>query len=120
MRAAPGERLSADTWRDAVDRVAEAFEMEDHQAAVVLHHQQDGATHCHVVFNRVHPETLKPADLWQDRIKCKDIARQLELDYGLQIVTNEKTKERDYSSAGTEKQNKRAATAKMSTRSETG
>lgn len=100
MRAAHGERLSADTWRDAVDRMAEAFGMEQHAAAVVLHHQQDGATHCHVVFNRVHPETLKAAALWQDRIKCKEIARQLEIDYGLQIVTNEKTKQRDHSRAG--------------------
>lgn len=100
MRAAPGERLSADTWREAVDRYAEAFGMEEHQAAVVLHHQPDGATHCHVVLNRVHPETMKAAHLGQNYAKHKTLARQLEIDYGLQIVTNQKTKSRNYSNAG--------------------
>lgn len=105
MRAAPGERLSADTWRDAVDRYAEAFGMQEHHAAVVLHRQPDGCTHCHVVFNRVHPETLKPADLWRNQFKHKALARQMELDYGLQIVTDHKRdKPRDYSNAGMKEQ----------------
>ncbi|WP_446812289.1 relaxase/mobilization nuclease domain-containing protein (plasmid) [Methylomonas sp. 2BW1-5-20] len=100
MRAAYGERLSAEHWQAAAERVAEAFGMEDHQAAVVLHHQQDGTTHCHLVINRVNPETMKAADLWQDRIKCKELARQMELDWGLRIVTSEKTQARDHSRAG--------------------
>ena len=100
MRAAPGERLSAELWREAVDRYAEAFKMEGHQAAVVLHHQQDGATHCHVVFNRVHPETMKAAHLGHNYKIHKELARQFEIDYGLQIVTNENTKGRNYSNAG--------------------
>jgi hypothetical protein len=101
MRAAPGERLSADLWRDAVDRVAEAFGMEDNQAAIVLHHQQDGCTHCHIVFNRVHPEKMIAADLWRNQFKHKALARQMEIDYGLQIVTDlKRDKARDYSNAG--------------------
>lgn len=101
MRAAPGEQLSVDQWRDAADRYAEAFGLEEHQAALILHHQEDGATHAHVVFNRVHPETIKAADLWQNYEKHKDLARQMERDWGLQPVQNDKrAPARDYSPAG--------------------
>ncbi|MGV0950346.1 MAG: relaxase/mobilization nuclease domain-containing protein [Azonexus sp.] len=101
MRAAPGERLSADHWREAVDRYAAEFKMEDHQAAIVLHHQPDGCTHCHVVFSRVHPETLKAADVWQNYPKHKQLSRQMEQDWGLQQVSSQKRDQpRDYSNAG--------------------
>ena len=101
MRAAPGERLSADHWREACDRYAEAFGMEQHQAAIILHHQQDGATHAHFVFNRVHPETLIAADLWRNYEKHKTLARQMEQDWGLRQVSSQKrTLARDYSNAG--------------------
>lgn len=101
MRAAPGERLSASHWREACDRYAEAFGMEQHQAAIILHHQQDGATHAHFVFNRVHPETLIAADLWQNYPKHKALARQMEQDWGLQQVSSRKRdRARDYSNAG--------------------
>jgi hypothetical protein len=101
MRAAPGERLSASHWREACDRYAEAFGMEQHQAAIILHHQQDGATHAHFVFNRVHPETLIAADLWRNYEKHKTLARQMEQDWGLQQVSSRKRdRARDYSNAG--------------------
>ena len=101
MRAAPGERLSADHWREACDRYAEAFGMEQHQAAVILHHQPDGATHAHFVFNRVHPETLKAADLWRNYEKHKTLARQMEQEWGLRQVSSQKRdRARDYSNAG--------------------
>lgn len=99
MRAAPNERLSSAMWEAAALAYAEAFGMQDHQAAMVLHHQPDGCTHCHLVFNRVNPETLKAADLWQNYKVHKELARTLEIDYGLQRVTNHKTKTRDYSNA---------------------
>lgn len=101
MRAAPGERLSASHWREACDRYAEAFGMEQHQAAVILHHQPDGATHAHFVFNRVHPVTLKAADLWRNYAKHKTLAREMEKDWGLRQVSSQKrTLARDYSNAG--------------------
>lgn len=101
LRAAPGERLSAEHWREAFDRTADAFGMAQHQAAIVLHHQQDGTTHAHFVFNRVHPETLKAADLWQNYAKHKALARQMEQDWNLQPVPDRKREHaRDYSREG--------------------
>ena len=101
MRAAKGERLTASHWREAVNRYAEEFGMQEHQSAVVLHHQQDGCTHCHIVFNRVHPETLKAADLWQNYPKHKELARQMEQDWGLRQVSSEKQgRKRNYSDKG--------------------
>ena len=101
MRAAPGERLSASHWREACDRYAEAFGMEQHQAAIILHHQPDGATHAHFVFNRVHPVTLKAADLWRNYAKHKTLAREMEKDWGLRQVSSLKqARARDYSNAG--------------------
>lgn len=101
LRAAPGERLSAEHWLEAFDRTAAAFGMEDHQAAIVLHHQQDGTTHAHFVFNRVHPETLKAADLWQSKKKCMALARELEQEWGLRPLNSlNRHPTRDYSHAG--------------------
>ena len=101
MRAAPGERLSASHWREAADRVTALFGMEQHQAALVLHHQQDGSTHAHLVLNRVHPVTLKAADLWQSKKKCMELSRELEQEWGLrQLNSQNKHPQRDYSKAG--------------------
>lgn len=102
MRAAPGERLSADHWRDAADRYAEAFGIQAHQAALILHHQPDGATHCHIVFNRVHPDTLKAVHLSHNYAKHKELSRQMETDWGLRQVQSRKRdgQPRDYSNAG--------------------
>ena len=101
MRAAPGERLSADHWREAADRVTALFGMEAHQAALVLHHQQDGCTHAHLVLNRVHPETLIAADVWRSQKKCIDLSRTLEQEWGLrQLDSQNKHPQRDYSKAG--------------------
>lgn len=101
MRAAPGEQLSASHWLEAADRVTALFGMEAHQAALVLHHQQDGCTHAHLVLNRVHPETLIAADLWRSKKKCIDLSRELEKEWGLrQLDSQNKHPHRDYSKAG--------------------
>lgn len=89
MRAAPGERLSASHWQEAADRVTALFGMEQHQAALVLHHQPDGCTHAHLVLNRVHPETLIAADLWRSKKKCIDLSRELEKEWGLRQVSSQ-------------------------------
>ena len=96
MRAAPGERLSASHWQEAADRVTALFGMEQHQAALVLHHQPDGCTHAHLVLNRVHPETLIAADLWRSKKKCIDLSRELEKEWGLrQVSSQSKNRHRD-------------------------
>lgn len=101
MRAAPGERLTASHWREAVDRYADEFGLREHQAAVVLHHEPDGGTHCHAVFNRVHPETLKAAHLSQNYARHQKLARQMEQDWNLRQVSSQKReRQRDYSNRG--------------------
>lgn len=101
MRAASGEHLTPDQWRGACDRYAEAFGLAQHQAAIVLHHQQDGTTHAHFVFNRVHPETLKAAHLSNNYYRHKELARQMERDWSLQPVPDRKRAQaRNYSQAG--------------------
>jgi hypothetical protein len=101
LRAALGEHLSADQWREACDRYADAFGMQAHQAAIILHHQPDGTTHAHLVFNRVHPETLKAAPLSNNYYTHKALARQMERDWNLQQVPDRKRyPARDYSREG--------------------
>ncbi|MBV5330851.1 relaxase/mobilization nuclease domain-containing protein, partial [bacterium] len=101
MRAAVGERITPDQWRDAVRRYANSFGMEEHHAAVILHLNPDGSTHCHAVFNRVHPQTLKAAHLSNNYAVHKDLAREIERDWGLERVSNQKQEQkRDYSNRG--------------------
>lgn len=85
LSASPGEELDRKGWRDVTDRVLRRLGLEEHQALVVGH----GDTHhphVHVMVNRVHPETLKAWDRWQDYPRIERELRHIERDMKLREV----------------------------------
>ncbi len=54
----------------------------DHQALIATHNNTDHP-HTHIMVNRVNPHTLKADKLSFDRLKNREIARELERKYGL-------------------------------------
>jgi hypothetical protein len=51
--------------------------MSGHQKAVVIH-KKKGREHCHIVWNKVHPESLKTASLSWNYKKHEEVSRRLE------------------------------------------
>ena len=60
-----------------------ALGMGGHQYVTAIHHDTDNL-HCHVAVNRVHPETYKAANIWNDAEKLQKSCRILERRYGFE------------------------------------
>ena len=82
---APGEHLSPEQWEKVVDRTLEDLGLEGHQVLVVAHRDTDHE-HIHLMVNRVHPETFRAWDRWQDRPRLMASLRVREREFGLQFT----------------------------------
>ena len=89
FRLAPGEELTPEQWQHCADTLEKRLGLEEHHRAVVMHTYK-GEKHLHVVWDRIDENTLKAVNLFQDRPKCKEVARELEREFGLQQVRDEK------------------------------
>lgn len=83
-------KMSRRHWLMAVKELEAGLGMIGHQRAVVLHRKkgEDGQVreHVHIVWNRVHPVTLKAArNAWNYRIH-EQVARKLERQFNLKPV----------------------------------
>lgn len=83
-------RMSPQFWSIAVQELEKALGMEDHQRAIIRHQKQgeDGKIreHIHIIWNRVHPETLKTAHSGWNYRTHEQVARSLERRFGLRPV----------------------------------
>lgn len=77
--------FDAARWAEAADALALKMGLEGHQRALVLHTKQ-GRPHLHVVWGRVHPETLKCASDSQNYRTHEEVSRALERRWGLRPV----------------------------------
>jgi hypothetical protein len=89
---APDEQanMRATDWVTTANELENGLEMSGHQRAIVQHRKkgEDGRIreHIHIVWNRVHPVTLKVAsDSWNYRVH-EQVARNLEQRFGHEPV----------------------------------
>lgn len=82
---APGEHLGRDRWEQVIDRTLKDLGLEGHQVLVVAHRDTDHE-HIHLMVNRVHPETFRAWNRWQDRPRLMDSLRARELEFGLHFT----------------------------------
>lgn len=68
LSLSPGEHLSPGQWSGVVERTLSDLGLGEHQALVIAHRDREHE-HVHVMVNRVHPETGRAWDRWQDRPK---------------------------------------------------
>lgn len=95
MRPAPGDRILTDEeFLKAGRKMLKAFGMEGHQAVFVLHDAGTPEQHLHVLANRIDPATSKAAALSNDRRIAKQVAAQIEKDFGLQVAVQERPREK--------------------------
>jgi hypothetical protein len=76
------EKLTPVQWQIAIDRVEEKLGFKDHQR-IVYEHVKEGRQHFHVLWSRVDPETITIRDMKNDRPKLRNIANELEREFGL-------------------------------------
>ena len=86
---APGEHLTREQWEQVVDTTLRDLGLEGHQALIVAH-QDTAHEHIHLMVNRVHPETYRAWDRWQDRPRLMASLRPQEIALGLQPTPHRK------------------------------
>lgn len=89
FRLPSGETLTPEQWQQCADRLEQRLGLDGHHRALVLHTYK-GEKHLHVVWDRVDAHTLKAVNLPFEHLRCKETARALEKELGLQRVRDEK------------------------------
>lgn len=90
---APGEHLTREQWEHVIDTTLRDLGLEGHQALIVAH-RDTAHEHIHLVVNRVHPETYRAWDRWQDRPRLMASLRAQELALELQPTPHAKNPDR--------------------------
>lgn len=91
FRVAPGEALTREQWLESANRLEERLGLTGHDRAIVAH-TLNGQEHMHVVWNRINPENHIAAPLHYYKHKCTDLSRELEKEFGLRELSNDRKK----------------------------
>jgi len=81
----PRDQVSREQMERVADRVLDELRLREHQVLIVAHADREHA-HMHLLINRVHPETGKMWDRWQDFPKIQRVLREEERALGLRSV----------------------------------
>lgn len=99
----PEDKITPEMHRKIVSEVCESIGYGEHQRVSAIHLDTNNE-HCHVVINKIHPETFNIHQPFQDHYKLGEIATQLqqkykltEIDHTPQKSTNKYTNGLNYS-----------------------
>ena len=81
----PRDAVDRATMERIADHVLDELRLREHQVLIVAHADREHA-HMHLLVNRVHPETGKMWDRWQDYPTIQRVLRQEERALGLRAV----------------------------------
>jgi hypothetical protein len=81
----PTDQVRRPQVEQVADRLLRALELQEHQALLVAHRDREHA-HVHIVVNRVHPDTGRAWERWQDRPRIEKELRSMERELGLRQV----------------------------------
>jgi hypothetical protein len=89
VRNRENETLTRPQWEIAADRIERILGLSDQPRAIAFHiDEKTAAEHMHVVWSRIDQDelTARPLPFFHRRLKT--ISRELELEFGLEAVTN--------------------------------
>ena len=81
----PTDQVDRATMERVADRVIAALHLQEHQILIVAHGDR-AHPHMHLLVNRVHPETGRVWNRWQDRPIIQQVLREEEKALGLRRV----------------------------------
>jgi hypothetical protein len=91
VRNREGETLTRQQWEHAADRIEAILGLTDQPRAIAFHmHERTGEEHMHVAWSRVDQDTMKAKALPFFKERLKKISRELEADFALEPVTNQR------------------------------
>jgi hypothetical protein len=88
----PGDNVDRAMMEQVAGRLLGRLGLGEHQAVIVAHRDR-GHSHVHILVNRVHPETGKAWERWQDQPLIQEVLREEERTLGLHEVTASLPKE---------------------------
>src|SRR5207302_4797407 len=86
IKSDPADPVTPERMQAVADRVLADLGLAEHQAFLVAHRDRSHP-HVHVMVNRVHPETGRAWNRWQDRPRIERTLRELEQELGLREVS---------------------------------
>jgi MobA/VirD2-like, nuclease domain len=105
VRNPEGETLTREQWRTAADRIERILGLTGQPRAIAFHiEERNGDEHMHIAFSLIDAETLKVRPLPFYKFRLKTISRELEKEFGLTIVTNERDSAIKYAATRGEEQ----------------
>jgi hypothetical protein len=81
----PGDVVTRETMERVADRLLADLKLQGHQVVIVAHKDRPHA-HFHLMVNRVHPETGRAWNRWQDQVVTQRVLREEERALGLREV----------------------------------
>ena len=81
----PADQVDRATMERVADHVIAALKLQEHQILIVAHGDR-AHQHMHLLVNRVHPETGRVWNRWQDRTILQQVLREEEKALGLRLV----------------------------------
>jgi len=89
VRNREGETLTRPQWEQAADRIERMLGLAGQPRAISFHtYERNGDEHMHIAWSRIDQNTLTAIPLPFFKQRLKKISRELELQFGLQPVTN--------------------------------
>ncbi len=91
VRNRDGEHLTPEQWEQAADRIEAKLGLAGQPRAIVFHVDEETEDrHMHVAWSRINDETMTLRELPYFKIRLKEVCRELEQEFGLERVANER------------------------------
>lgn len=91
VRNRDGETLTRPQWEHAADRIERMLGLANQPRAIAFHiDEKTGHEHMHVAWSRIDEDTLTAKRLPFFKERLKKISRELEMHFGLEVVTSQR------------------------------
>lgn len=77
----PTERVSIETFENAIERIEQANGLTG-QPRIVVFHEKEGRRHCHAVWSRIDAETMTARPLPFFKMRLREISKEIYLEQG--------------------------------------
>jgi len=105
VRNPEGETLTREQWKLTADRIERILGLTGQPRAIAFHiEQKNGDEHMHIAFSLIDAETMKVRPLPFYKFRLKTISRELEKEFGLTPVRNERDSAIKYAATRAEEQ----------------
>ena len=99
VRLPDQDSLTREQWLQVADRFETKLGFDDQPRAIAFHHYDNGTMHLHIGWSRIDTENECAIDPGLYKNKMKELCRELEIEFGLTLVKNERDPEEKTRSA---------------------